>query len=103
MAKISSYTNPCPLDAAVGEVNATLFYFGIRFPIQAVVYNITPDPGEPAAFAFFALAFPVRLDIGVRSDGDYGLTASILDLTEGASLISADMTLWGIPADHNGP
>jgi hypothetical protein len=102
MAQVLNYMNPCPLGAAVGEVRATLSYFGAPFPLNAVVYNVTPNPGEPAALGFFAL-YPVRLDTSVRSDGDYGLDTSSFNLTEGASLIGVDMTLWGVPADHNGP
>ncbi|HTT93882.1 MAG TPA: hypothetical protein VMF55_04370 [Solirubrobacterales bacterium] len=102
MAQVLSFSNPCPLGTAVGEFNATLYYFGLKFPLSGLVYNVAPDPGEPAALGFFAL-YPVRLDTGIRSETDYGLTTSSFDLTEGASLIGIDMTLWGVPADHNGP
>jgi hypothetical protein len=105
MGNVSDITKtPCPMDTAVGEVTATVFYAGLPFPfvLTELVYNVTPDPGEPAAVAFNAL-FPVRLDAKVRSDGDYGITARATNLTEGGSLIGSTVTLWGVPADHTGP
>jgi hypothetical protein len=42
---------------------------------------------------------PFVIDISVRTSGDYGLTASI-DSIPVVGLISASVTLWGIPAQH---
>jgi hypothetical protein len=104
MGIVSDIFRRCPPDSAVGEVTATLYYPTSAVPLtyHYLVYNVMPDPGQPAAFGFFAL-YPVRLDIKVRSDGDYGITASATSLTEAASLIASDFTLWGVPADHSGP
>jgi hypothetical protein len=104
MRNVIDYAKPCPLDTAVGEITATLSYAGLPFPftLTELVFNVTPNPDEPAAFGFNAL-FPVRLDTHVRADGDYGITASATNLTEAASIIGTTLTLWGVPADHNGP
>jgi hypothetical protein len=104
MRNVIDYTKPCPLDTAVGEVTATLSYAGLPFPftLTELVFNVTPSADEPAALGFNAL-YPVRLDTSVRSDGDYGITATATNLTEGASIIGSTLTLWGVPADHNGP
>jgi hypothetical protein len=67
------------------------------------VYNIAPAPGEPAAFAFNAREFPVRLDTGVLSDGDYGVRVTVPGLTDAAGTISSSVTIWGVPADHSAP
>ena len=45
------------------------------------VFNIAPAPGEPAAFAFNALFFPVRLDTSVLSDGEYNVRVTAPDIT----------------------
>jgi hypothetical protein len=94
----------CPHDTAVGA--ATVVVGGVTSSFQffdkVLVYNVTPTLDEPAAFAFNA-TFPVRIDTAVRSDGDYGVTATTSDLTEAALAMGADLTLWGVPADHNGP
>jgi hypothetical protein len=104
MRNVLDYLKPCPLDTAVGEVTATLSYAGLPFPftLTELVFNVTPNADEPAAFGFNAL-YPVRLDTYVRSDGDYGITARATNLSEGASIIGTTLTLWGVPADHNGP
>jgi hypothetical protein len=96
--------DPCPRDTAVGEVLATLYLPPLAIPLvqRVLLYNVTPDDDEPAAFGFFAL-YPVRIDTKVRSDGDYGITATAAGLTEAATLLSSTITLWGVPADHNGP
>ncbi|HST55931.1 MAG TPA: hypothetical protein VLJ42_08560 [Solirubrobacteraceae bacterium] len=93
----------CPAASVVGEVTAkVLFPGGTPLTAQALVYNVAPSADEPAAFGFNA-AFPVRLDASVRSDRDYGITASGTNLTEAGSVVNATLTLWGVPADHNGP
>jgi hypothetical protein len=94
----------CPPATMVGT--ATLFvqesYLG-RLIITVPVFNIAPAPGEPAAFAFNAALFSVRLDTSVLSNGNYGVRVTAPDITEGAESYSASITIWGVPADHNGP
>lgn len=94
----------CPLSSAVGEVLALVTIPGQTSTItwHTLLFNVTPSLDEPAAFGFYA-EFPVRLDTSVRSDGDYGITASSTNLTEGGSVLGATVMLWGVPADHNGP
>jgi hypothetical protein len=98
----------CPTDAIVGI--ATIFVAiqtGMSpegsIPIVVPVYNIAPAPGEPAAFGFNAVFFPVRLDASVLSDGNYGVRVTSPDINEGGAVISTAITIWGVPADHNGP
>ena len=97
----------CPADTMVG-VATTAFEFplgsgpGLVATADAPVYNITPYPGEPAAFGFWQQA-SVRLDTSVRSGGDYGITTTGSDLPDIEPILGATVTLWGVPADHNGP
>ena len=67
------------------------------------VYNIAPSPGEPAAFMFVAPFVPVRLDTSVLSDGDYAVRVTASDLTEADPILATTVTIWGVPADHEGP
>jgi hypothetical protein len=93
----------CPASSAVGVATVKVYLpGGAALTVTALVYSVTPSSDEPAAFGFNAL-FPVRLDANVRSDGDYGITASATNLTEAGAVLSATLTLWGVPADHNGP
>jgi hypothetical protein len=96
----------CPADTMVGTATVMLQVHGNgvnRTDLTVPVYNIAPAPGEPAAFAFNVVFFPVRLDTSVLSNGDYGVRVTAPDLTEGAQVIATSVTVWGVPADHNGP
>jgi hypothetical protein len=97
--------SPCPANTVVGTVTFVLGdgYGGVWEPYTVFLYNIEPYADEPAAMMFTALAFPVRLDISVRSDGDYGITSTITNINEAQPLVSSEVTIWGVPADHQGP
>jgi hypothetical protein len=90
----------CPADTIVGEAKVELFGFDT---FNVPVYNIKPAPGEPVAFAY-AVGFgtPVRLDTSILSDGDYGVRVTASNINEAQPVLSNWVTIWGIPADHNG-
>ncbi|HXB65030.1 MAG TPA: hypothetical protein VNV42_09180 [Solirubrobacteraceae bacterium] len=90
----------CPQDTQVGVAKVILKGFE---EFQVPVYNIAPAPGEPAAFAYeVGYGTPVRLDTHVLSNGDYGVQVSASDITETQAVLANWVTIWGIPADHNG-
>jgi hypothetical protein len=96
----------CPPEDAVGVAEITTGLppeFELTNKATAFVYNIEPYADEPAAFAFFAASLPVRLDTGLSPKSHYGMTLSATDLSDAHPVISTAVTLWGIPADHNGP
>jgi hypothetical protein len=96
--------NSCPSDSMVGMATITIKVSGAGGTTVVVpVYNIEPSPGEPVAFAFDAVLFPVRLDTKVLSDGNYGVRVTAPSLSEAANVLSSWVTIWGVPADHNGP
>jgi hypothetical protein len=64
------------------------------------VYNVVPPPGVPAELAFSALLGGEPVTMQLRSDGDYGVTAEVRNVTERAEIDGANMTLWGVPANH---
>ncbi len=86
---------------------ATLIVFnghgGGRIEMTVPIFNIAPSPGEPAAFAFNALFYTVRLDTSVLSDGEYNVRVSALDVTQGAADYMSSITFWGVPAEHQQP
>ncbi len=97
-------SSECPADTIVG-LSATQFTFpenGIYTYITPV-YNIAPSPGEPAAFMFRVLGNPVRLDTSVLSDGNDGVRVTASDLAQTEPVFSSYVTVWGVPADHQGP
>jgi hypothetical protein len=96
--------NTCPEDTMVGLATISLTFGSGILPVGGIpVYNIIPSAHEPAAFAFNAFLFPVRLDTSVRSDGDYGVRVSAHDISEARPFTSTSVTLWGVPGEHNGP
>jgi hypothetical protein len=93
----------CPMDTMVGTATIVAFGDAGRLVLTVPVFNIAPAPGEPAAFGLNAVLFAARLDTSVLSDGNYGVRVSSPDITEGANTYATSITIWGVPADHNGP
>jgi hypothetical protein len=95
----------CPQDTMVGV--ATLIVMSSvansRIIVTVPVFNIAPSPGEPAAFAFNGVFFPVRLDTSVLSDGEYNVRVNVPDITQGGADYMSSVTIWGVPAEHNAP
>jgi hypothetical protein len=98
-------TNLCGPSSVVGVatvvVNEPLT--GI-FPKTVPVFNLVPSQGEPARFGFEVLGkVPVVIDTSVQTGKDYAVVASVKDATQTAGLLSAQVTLWGVPGDprHN--
>jgi hypothetical protein len=87
----------CPAASQVGILTATLLG-GIISRFK--VYNIVPPIGVPDELAFVVDANPTRIDTGVRSGGDYGLTSRVNNIPE-RSVISSMLTLWGVPGEHS--
>jgi hypothetical protein len=102
MAEVTNQAN-CPRDTMVGTQTLVITGPVERIVITVPVYNIAPAPGEPLAFAFDALFFPVRIDTSVLSDGEYNARVTVPDITGGAAFYMSSTTIWGDPAEHNGP
>ena len=95
----------CPRSTMVGYIRTEVAFpaFGVSDFMTTPIYNIVPNKGEPAAFAFAIYFNTVRLDASVRSDGDYGIRIAANNLSERLYLLSGTVTFWGVPADHSGP
>jgi hypothetical protein len=93
----------CPSDTIVGIAAAAVNRSGLTLTLTTPVYNIKPLTGEPAAFEFTASFFPIRLDTSVRSDGEYNVEVKASVLTQFGLVMRSSVTIWGVPADHNGP
>ena len=98
--------NLCPGSSVVGVATVTLLEPNrlgyITFPVP--LFNMVPEEGEPARFAFDASEVPVILDTSVRtggdhgpSSGDYGVTVSVSNATQAAQVLGAQITFWGAP------
>ncbi len=92
----------CPIGSQVGYVELHLYTFFST--LIEPIYNLTP-PGEEtvARLGFYAATLPNYIDVGVRSESDYGLTATLQGVPANEKLVAANTVLWGVPADssHN--
>jgi hypothetical protein len=88
----------CPATTQVGTADVDTAFFGRQ--IRTVpVYNMEPPPGEPAQFAFVVIAAVAHIDIGVRTDGDYGVNATVRNANGTSPIWGVRLHLWGVPAD----
>jgi hypothetical protein len=90
----------CPADTVVGAASLTVYEpitFGLA-TLPVPLFNLTPEEGEPARFGFEFAGTAVTLDTAVRTGSDYGVTASISNITTLSSFISSTVTIWGAPA-----
>jgi hypothetical protein len=90
-------TESCPVGSQVGVTN--IYAYALFDTVLSPVYMMQPPGGDVVARLGFGLLAPVFIDFTVRSEGDYGITAEILDAAPSETLIKAETTTWGVPAD----
>jgi hypothetical protein len=97
----TTYFSDCPADTVVGV--ATVRVEEPQFLGLAVwnlpVFNLQPEPGEPARFGFEVGGTPVYIDTSVRTGEDYGVTVTVHNTPQTLSFIASSVTLWGDPGD----
>jgi hypothetical protein len=65
------------------------------------VYNVVPPKGVAAQLAARFNAFGMaRIDAGVRTGSDYGVTSDSLFVTADEGVERIEISLWGVPADE---
>ena len=102
MAQVENASD-CPRNTMMGTATVIVLSGAGRLVFTVPVFNIAPAPGEPLALAFDALYFPVRIDASVLSDGEYNARVTVSDITTAAPFYMSSVTVWGDPAEHNGP
>jgi hypothetical protein len=90
--------NQCPATTQVGMATV----FAARGTSEfGPVYNLTPPEGTAAQLgARFNVFGTARIDAGVRTGSDYGVTADSIFVTADEGVQRVEMTLWGVPADE---
>ncbi len=91
--------NACPAASAVGlamiqqkEGKGEVF--------KVPVYNLVPPQGMPAQLGF-RVAAPIYINTRLRSDGDYGVSGFLENVTEAQRVTAARVMIWGTPWDHS--
>jgi hypothetical protein len=92
-----------PLCAPTSQVGTTTVRLNGR-PARLLfgpvaVYNMVPSPNAPVRLGFNVLGTVVTLDANVRSASDYGVTATVRNISEGVGIAGTNVTLWGVPSD----
>ena len=104
-ARASGFTveGGCPASTVVGVASTAHLLGGAEANSINLVYNIEPSPGEPAAFLFVVQGLaPVRLDTSLLSDGNYAVRVTASNLNQAEPVLASYVTIWGVPADHQG-
>ena len=97
----------CPPDSQAGLITIYGRYEGNPHYLlgTAPIYDLVPRPGETARFSFVVptVDIPIAISDNVRTNGDYGLSFAVTDITQATPLAGAKLTFWGFPADasHN--
>ncbi|MGA9286445.1 MAG: hypothetical protein WBV85_13495 [Solirubrobacteraceae bacterium] len=86
----------CPPSTQVGELISK--FLGDAELSPTPVFNLVPEPGEPAEFGFVINGNLTIVDTEVRSGSDYGITSITNNITR-TRLVGAVLTLWGEPSD----
>jgi hypothetical protein len=89
----------CPDNTAIGVATVTIDepIFGGVQTISIPLFNLAPEKGEPARFGFEYVGTPVTIDPSVRTGRDYGVTATVRNITELANIEASTVTFWGVP------
>jgi hypothetical protein len=88
----------CPVDSQVGTARIRLNFI-TEGEMFVPVYNLVPPKGTPAQFGFLVVASISHINFHVRSDGDYGVTATLHNLNETAPVYESTVRIWGFPGD----
>jgi hypothetical protein len=94
----------CPAATQVGVAFLKLQFIGPPVVFPAPVYNLVPPPGMPAQFGVVVVSSITHIDFSVRSDSDYGITATLHRINAAAPMYGSKLVIWGVPGDpsHNG-
>jgi hypothetical protein len=99
--KLPGNSNLCEEKSAIGYASVSIFN-----PIAqgqgwgtVPVFNLKPEPGEPARFGFEYFGVPVVLTTHVRSGKDYAVEVTVHEAPESAAILTTQLTLWGVPHD----
>jgi uncharacterized repeat protein (TIGR01451 family) len=96
----SSFTaNDCPDSSVVGVIVVQQIE-GEGGILPLPLYNLEPPKGMPAQLGFQILGAPFYIDTSVRTGGDYGITASLRNVSEAKRVTASAVTIWGTPADE---
>jgi hypothetical protein len=91
--------NNCPDSTAIGVVEAEVFMADFGPSRNSPVFNIVPPPGVAARIGFRVRGIPAIIDVVPKDTPGYNIVASALNTSAAAPILSAQVMLFGVPAD----
>jgi len=91
------YGTQCSDNTQIGEAETEIDLFGNSFSIPSAIYNLQPQAGQPALFAFKVVNVPVVMVPRLR-EGDYGFDIDVLNIDQTVPVIGNRIMFWGVPA-----
>jgi hypothetical protein len=90
----------CPYQAAVGVASVTFDQHDETRTVATPMFNLEPEPGEPARFGFYVPleGVPVTLTTSVRSEEDWGVDLSSSEIPQSSGISSVRVMFWGVAA-----
>jgi hypothetical protein len=89
----------CPMAAQVGTAEITAWSSpSTRTKLVVGLFNISHGPDVPARFGFKYSSVVGLITARVRP-GDYGISSGSFSISQGESVESVRVTLWGVPGD----
>lgn len=88
----------CPNGSQVGI--SKVYAYGLALAFTEPVYMMSPpaDGSAVARLGFIAGIAPTIIQIHLRQNSDYGVTATVEAANGQQELVKAETTLWGVPA-----
>jgi Uncharacterized conserved protein len=86
----------CTPESQVGEI--VVFREGGEASLGPL-FNVSPPKGKAASFAAqLGASADAFIDAGIRTGGDYGITAGSRNITQFGNVNGVTVTIWGVPA-----
>ena len=92
----------CPAASHIGQADVTVS-LSPDFPLPSPVYNMETNGQHAARFGFVVAGLAVvfiNADL-VEVNGEYRIRTTIENVSQLIPVLATDLTLWGVPADHN--
>jgi hypothetical protein len=98
----NALVNECPESSVVGLATVQQRE-ALGAKLRVPIYNLTPPKGMPAQLGFQVLGAPIYINTRLRSEGDFGISAFLENVTEAQRVTAARVSIWGTPGDklHN--
>jgi hypothetical protein len=101
LTKLGPSLPNCANSAAVGIAHVTIGIGSLgKGTRQAPIYNLEPAPGTVAKLGFWIQGVPISIDVGLAETYPYNITATTTNTSQVLEVYAAEITLWGVPADH---